>query len=352
MTDPVAAAELWRRVDDLIDRAPTIDDLRAHRLELLAARRWRELGMPVPAGLEEQVRGAAIVSLAAGAVLTRVCDAVQAPVLHFKGMEAAALYPHPETRPFGDVDLLVEDAEAAQRSLLEAGFQTVETEIESYDELHHLAPLVWPELPVVIEVHRRPAWPEWMPQPRIELLIEAAVPSRTGIEGLMAPAPAHHALLVAAHAWDFNPLGRIIDLLDVQLLAAEAGRDEVAHAARGLRVAGLWKTTLEASDALFASPGRGRIPRGARNLAAARDSTVLGQHVRQWTSPFWVLSPARAIPASVTTIVREALPAGGETWGGKYRRVLTAARNGFRRKWHHDAEIGDAAVRPPRRPRY
>ena len=39
-----------------------------------------------------------------------------------KGPEVAAHYPVPSDRPFGDLDLLVEDPEAAQRALIAAGF--------------------------------------------------------------------------------------------------------------------------------------------------------------------------------------------------------------------------------------
>ncbi len=39
---------IWEGVDRLVDRAPTFADLRSHRIELLAARRWRALGRAVP----------------------------------------------------------------------------------------------------------------------------------------------------------------------------------------------------------------------------------------------------------------------------------------------------------------
>jgi hypothetical protein len=46
-TNP-SGGDLWSAVDALIDRAATEDDIRAHRLEVLAARRYRVLGRPVP----------------------------------------------------------------------------------------------------------------------------------------------------------------------------------------------------------------------------------------------------------------------------------------------------------------
>jgi len=344
--------DVWKRLDELIRRAPSLDDLRAHRIHLLAASRWRKEGRTLPEGLQQEALLAAVINLGAASVLPRVCAAVDGPVLAFKGPEVAALYSEPATRPFSDVDVLVPDAERAQQALIAAGFQPMSGGEGYYDGLHHLEPLLCPGFPILVEVHRRPAWPEWLPDPPLRELIEGAVPSRIGIDGLLAPSPSHHALLVAAHAWDFNPLGRLIDLLDVQLLAVEAGRDAIADDAAKLGLGALWSTTLAASDALFGPPGKGRLPRTARSLASARDSTVFGQHVRRWVSWFWILPPLPALRAAGNTLVRDALPAAGETWGSKARRTATAARNGFRRKWLHEAQIGDAARKPPRRSNY
>ena len=47
---------IWSAVDRLIDRTPDVTALRANRLHLLAARRWRELGRPIPPDLEDAER--------------------------------------------------------------------------------------------------------------------------------------------------------------------------------------------------------------------------------------------------------------------------------------------------------
>ena len=60
----------------------------------------------------------------------------------------------PGLRSFGDLDLLTDDAEAAQAALLAAGFQEV-FEPEIYEDIHHLRPLWWPGLPLVVELHTR-----------------------------------------------------------------------------------------------------------------------------------------------------------------------------------------------------
>jgi hypothetical protein len=76
-------------VDGLIDRARTPWDLEQHGLQLLATRRWRALGRPIPQRLLAQERVAAGLSLAAPAVLERVRAACDGDLLLVKGPEAA-----------------------------------------------------------------------------------------------------------------------------------------------------------------------------------------------------------------------------------------------------------------------
>ena len=97
-------------------------------------------------------------ALAVPPLLERVRAACDGPLVVMKGPEVAARYAEPSTRPFRDLDLLACDAAAVQRSLLDAGFQ-VAGEPELYVDIHHLRPLYWPGLPLVIEVHQRPKWP-------------------------------------------------------------------------------------------------------------------------------------------------------------------------------------------------
>ena len=56
-------SELWAAVDRLLDSAPGLEDLRVHRLQLLAARRWGALGRPVPRELVEEMHWAGVVAL-------------------------------------------------------------------------------------------------------------------------------------------------------------------------------------------------------------------------------------------------------------------------------------------------
>ena len=71
--------------------------------------------------------------------------------------------------------------------------------------------------------------------------LSLAVPSATGINGLLAPSPAAHALLLAAHAWAHHPLGRIGDLIDV---AAVLPADE-RPAAAALAQRWEWEADVE-----------------------------------------------------------------------------------------------------------
>jgi len=60
------AVDPWPAVDRLIDRAPDWDALCAHRLHLLAARRWREQAREVPEWLVEAEHAASLATVLAG----------------------------------------------------------------------------------------------------------------------------------------------------------------------------------------------------------------------------------------------------------------------------------------------
>ena len=81
---------VWAAVDHLLDRTEDPAGLRAHGVQLLAARRWRVTGRPVPAALLADERSAAIATLAVPVLLTRVRAAVNGPIVLLKGPEVAA----------------------------------------------------------------------------------------------------------------------------------------------------------------------------------------------------------------------------------------------------------------------
>ena len=124
--------------------------------------------------------------------------------------------------------------QAAQAALLAAGFVEV-GEAGRYEDIHHLRALWWPGLPLVVEIHDRPKWPDGLTGPSTEELLAAAVPARLGVDGIGALPPAEHALLLAAHAWAHEPLGRLGQLVDVAAtLRRTDGRGRGAGAPLGL----------------------------------------------------------------------------------------------------------------------
>ena len=334
----MASADIWGGVDPLLERG----DERAlvfHRLESLAAHRLRRLGRVVPEELVESERLGAAFTLAATAHLTRVRAAVDGPLLVFKGPDLAARYPDPALRIARDLDLLAPDPQAVQAALLEAGF--VETgDQDLYARAPHLRPLAWPGMPVEVEVHAQPNWPPRLVAPASAELLEGAVPSAAGVEGVLAPALERHVLLVAAHAWMHGPLQRLRDLLDVALLAREADRREVERVAHVWGMTKLWRTTAAIADALFLGEPAPRALRGwAKNLAEVRERTVLEQHLARWRCWFDALPPSLAAQATVDELLDDLTPEPGESWGSKLRRSRRAVRNAFVRRSEHDRVV-------------
>jgi hypothetical protein len=327
-------ASLWRRLEALLERAPRESDLRFHGLEQLALRRRRLLGADRAEGLAAE-RTAVAASLIAPLVLQRVVAAVDEPVVLMKGPEVAQWWQNPLTRSYRDLDVLVEDSEATWRTLREAGFEPT-GDPELYLGIHHLRPLVWPGLPLVVEVHHQPKWLEGGMPPTAELL-RTAVPSATGIPGLLALEPARHAVVLAVHAWAHVPLGRLARLVDVAALAQAADRDELARIARSWGVERIWRTTQATIDSLFGDrrrPFAGHV--WARHLWGVRERTVLERHLERWLGPFSALPPAQAAATTRRNLAYQFALADGETRPQMLRRSAKAAADAFKRLSEHD----------------
>lgn len=330
---PVA---LWAGIDRLVERAGPGAALTLHRLEPFAARRLRELGREVPEELAESERLGAAFALTAPVHLGRARAAVDGPLLVVKGPELAARYPDAALRIYRDLDFFALDAGAAQRALVAAGFAEVGDPVY-YAGAPHLRPLAWPGLPMELEVHERPNWPRWLEPPSIAELFEDARPSATGLDGVLAPAPERHALLVAAHAWMHGPLERARDLLDVGILAAEADRAELDRLARAWGMEKLWRATLALVEGVLLDGRPPRAQRGwARNLAALSERTVLERHVARWVGWYTAFPPGLAARAMLDEIRTDLSPEGDEGWGRKARRSLRAVRNAFVPQSEHD----------------
>jgi hypothetical protein len=327
-------ASLWGRLDALLECAPRDSDLRFHGLEQLAARRSRLLGGNRAEGIAAE-RTAAATSLIAPLVLQRVIAAVDEPVVLMKGPEVAQWWQNPLTRSYRDVDVLVQDSEATWHTLREAGFQPT-GDPELYLGIHHLRPLVWPGLPLVVEVHHEPKWIEGGTPPTAELL-RTAVPSATGIPGVLALEPARHAVVLAVHAWAHVPLGRLGRLVDVAALAQGADRDELARIARAWGVGRLWRTTQAAIDSLFGDRRRPLVGHvWARHLWGVRERTVLERHLERWLGPFSALPPAQAAAATRRNLAYQFALADGETRPQMIRRSARAAADAFKRLSEHE----------------
>ena len=288
-----------------MDRAPSIVDLLDHRLGALAARHWRAQGRALPVPVLEEERYASSMALATPVVLSRITDAYDGAILILKGPEVAARYPEPTMRPSHDLDLLVEDSAGAFAALRAAG--CVELPSNEAAAQHEL-PLAFPDLPLSIELHRTPKWPDWGESPPASELFAAAGPSRIGGD-LLAPRPEHHAVLLAMHSWGHRPLARILDLADVAVMREELDASEALDVARRWGAEGVWRTTLRAIDGLFyGSDDPWMLRTWARNTPRVRRPTRAEELLERCLSPFAALPPsaaARVVAGALASMVGE-----------------------------------------------
>lgn len=346
-------ANIWSSVDRLLDVTDDLRRLRAHRLELLAARRWRALGRPIPAGLLAEERTATARLLAARAALARVCAVYDGPLALYKGLAVAAFYPDPATRPFGDIDLLVPDALAVHQALLAAGCEEV-GDPDLFIDIHHLRPVMWPQLEIPIEIHDRPKWPDDLPAPSAAEIFAVAREEPWGeVDGVPTLPNRYHAVLLAAHAWAHEPLRMALDVIEVALVADGIDRAELQQTADGLGLGRIWRTTIGVADNLLAAtaPSSWPLRLWAPHLQAVRERSVVESHLEHWLSSFWALPPSQAFRRLATVLGRELRPAWDESWHGKLRRTLGALRRARVARSRHEELLGDDAHRGIRRRR-
>lgn len=307
---------LWDRVEELVERATSWEALQLHRLHLVAARLRSRRGEEIPANIADEWRGTAILSLAARTVLERVRDAYDGRLLLMKGLEVASLYPDPMDRPFRDLDILVDEPDAAQKCLIDTGF------VEFGDRApHHLPRLVWPEVPVLIELHSRPKTPPWVPELGAGMIFGRATASRTGIAGLLAPEPAAHALLLAAHGWAHDPLRRLGDVIDIAAMLEEADRSRTTVCAREWEWERLWNVTVAVTDAVTTDGALAkRLSPWTRHLLSVRDRRVVEHQLSRLVAPAFTLPPSET-PRGLMRGVRQIVARrNGEPWAHKVRR--------------------------------
>jgi hypothetical protein len=339
-------------IQRFVETAPSVDALRRHRLHLAAARLWQSQGREVPADLVTDARAAAVRAMLARFILGKIGSSYGGPLMLMKGPEVAAHYPVPSDRPFGDLDLLVEDPEAAQRALVAAGF--VECgESETYAGLQHLPPLKWPGTPLAIEVHRHPSQPFWLPPVSAERLFRITVPSATGVPGILAPEPAAHAVLLVAHAWADGLLGSVGQLLDAAALLACCDHRRADYFARAWGWEGMWNTTLAVMDAVIGGKRPSlALKLWARHLLDVRERVVLENHISRLTAPLCSL-PVGDMPRAIACALRyTAAPEHDEDWMTQLRRSCLAITHAFRSQSEHERSLAWIGPRTtPRRPR-
>jgi Uncharacterised nucleotidyltransferase len=345
VTPPGDAAGLWESVEKLL-RSGSVEGLLAHGLGPLAAQDLRRRGLHVPSALRAEEYQALLRMLAVEPLLNLVRASCDGPLVLMKGPEIAFRYPG-SARAFVDLDLLVPDARTAHAQLRDCGFLEF-GDPELYYRLHHRRPLSWPDLPLLVEIHSAPKWPDRLAAPDTREVIDNAIPSAVGVEGVLAPDPARHAVLIAAHAWAHQPLRRLRDLVDIRAIALEADAAEMDRLARSWQLARAWRTTAAVADALF---DEGRRPLAlrlwARHLSAVRERTVLETHLQDAIAGFWGLSLGAAAAAAGVALASDLRRAPEETWSDKLVRAVQALRDAFAPLSHHDAllGVGDAASR-------
>jgi hypothetical protein len=320
-------SDLWPRVDRLIDACLATSDERtqiAQGIGLLAAQRLCDTGQPLPPALERERELATFLHLAGMSLLRRIRDRLDGPMIVIKGPEVAAHYPHPTLRAYGDIDILVPDAAAAQARLLAAGF----VETADYEVAHTERPLRWSAFPLAIELHRTLPWLPALREPPLEDAFARAIPSRTGISGVQTLPEADHALLVASHAWRHVPLNRLGDLVDVMAMAD--GQDPATLAARAeeIRFGPVWATTRATAEALLddAASGTLCLPWWARHLFPPRDRTVFEVHTARWAGTIHSPTLSGKLQSAGTILREDVWPRRGEPWGDKIARISVALR--------------------------
>jgi hypothetical protein len=280
-------------------------------------------------------------------LLERARAAYEGQLMLMKGPEVAAWYRDPSDRGFRDLDLLADDAPAAQRALIKAGFVEFEEfgDPARYSDAQHLCPLILPGLPLVIELHRHPNQPWWLPRLSAGEVLQHGVPSATGVDGLLGPEPAVHALLLVAHGWAHHPLARLRDLLDVAAVLASGGRHSAEELAREWGWDGMWRVALAVTDAVLGDDDRpAALNVWARHLSSVRDRTVLENHIARVAAPAQAL-PVKSVPAAMAGVLWGVANRGPEErWADKLRRSRLAICHALMATSRHDQTLPPGSV--------
>ena len=179
----------------------------------------------------------------------------------------------------------------------------------------------------------------------MESIVGSARASDFGVEGILTPVDAHHALLVAAHAWAHEPLWRLRDLADVRVLASPSERAAIGRTAEAWGMTRLWQTTDRVTDAIV---GRHPMPFLVRPWAAHllehRERTVFENHVRDYMAAYLALPRTAAFVKAAHAFAEDFLPAPDQGWSNKLSRMLTASKNANTPMSHHSLQLGQSGA--------
>jgi hypothetical protein len=157
------------------------------------------------------------------------------------------------------------------------------------------------------------------------------MPSGLGATGILAPAPHHHALLLAGHAWTHEPLRRVVELVDVAILTHTTERAAVRELAHRWGCERVWETTERAVDAMFYGAAPPIAMRAwARHLQDARERTVLEIRLLRLAAPAWGMPVRRAQRMVLGAGARHLRRHDGERWRTKLARSGSLVRHAAR----------------------
>lgn len=244
---PRSADELWEAVDALVASLEDTGALEANGLHLLAAQRRRARGLPVDPDLAAEERENASARLFAVPLLRRVRASVGGALILVNGPDLGELYPSIEARPLCGMTLLTDDVRSAAERLALAGFR-VERGRDSVTVQTPGAPAV--------TLRASLPWLAGRSSPGVAELFGTSRRSPIGGSGILAPAPAVHALLLAVVS-RATAAPRAVDLLDVAALLTVVSPGDVERLARSWHVLRPWIETVAAIDALL----RPSVPR-------------------------------------------------------------------------------------------
>jgi hypothetical protein len=210
----------------------------------------------------------------------------------------------------------------------------------AYAGAQHLCPLIWPGIPLVVELHRYPNSPEYLSRRRADEIIELGVPSAIGVDGVPAPAPPPTSCCWWHMAGPMTPLGRLQDLVDVAPVLSPDERKAARALAGRWGWDGMWHVATAHVDAILGDdPAAGAVAAWARHLCDSRSRTVLGNHLARLAAPASALPLTRKPGGVAWGIMKSASRHRDESWRSKARGSRLAVVHAFMDRPSHELTL-------------